>query len=1309
MEQIVKNILKWALGIRGAMLVVMMMAAQPVIAGTWTPLVHKAPGSIGLMMLMSDGTVMAKSSSGGGDGYGNIWYRLTPDSTGSYVNGTWAAMTPMHDTRLYTSSQVLTDGRLFVAGGEYGTGHKTGETYDPLANAWTYAPYSGHTFSDSNSEILQNGRVIIGPVESSQTGTIFFNPFANSWITGPTAKGSYNESAWVKLPDNSILYVNKGSTNSERYIPASNTWITDATVPVSLYDTFGDECGPGMLLPNGNVVMFGSTGHTAIYTPSGSTANGSWVAGPDIPNGQGMPDAPCAMEPNGNILLAVCPIPISGSEFQSPTTFYEYNYLTNSFTSVATPTGGTMNYASYYGTMLTLPDGTVIYSNFGTQVYSYQGGGTPVASGQPTITSIAQNSDASYLLTGTLLNGINEGSAYGDDNQEATNYPIVRLTSGTTVYYARTYNWSSTGVMTGSTPETTQFVVPSNLPAGVYSLVVVANGISSSATPFYYAGAGALAATPSILSQPEGQVADSGVNVTFSVTATGSGLSYQWLLNGATPPNATGANTATLTVPAGAANLGAYSVTVSNAQGAATSNQAVLSVNTAPVITQGPDNLAITSGSTATLTVTATLSPGAGSQTYQWYQGTAGTTATPVGSNSSSFTTPALTTATSYWVQVSNGDLSVNSGTATVSISGSALPNLKFFQPSGWSSDVVVANATNITIDSPVLRTSDTLFVNFAPLNSGTVAVASAWNIEVLVDGAVTLNIAGSATLGPNVFSSITNRNIGSLAAGTHTIQVILDSGNTVTEVDESDNSFTKTITVYPASTAAPAISGQPSGATIGSGQSKTLTVTPGASGTSSSTLTYQWYRGATGDTTIPVGLNQTSYATPDLTTTTSYWVQVTNSANISTSSSTATVTVTPAVLPNLAFTQPTGWSAPVVVAASAGATTDPSSLPSGTTLYVNFALTNNGTAAIGSAWSAAVYLDNVLQGTVPFSAGLAVSGVTTGSVSISPPTVGPHTVQVVLNSGGGLLETFVSDDVFTKAINIQATVTNLNDSGAGSLRQTITSAISGTVISFASNLSGGTIILTPAARSRVPGSGLTIDASQLAGGITVSGGTGTKRLFTVAAGTTLSLNYLTLAAGHGGGVTANGSGGAIYNAGTLQLNACTFNGNSSTVAGSQGGAIESTGAGSSTTALNCIFSGNSDTGGSNGGGAICADTSTQLTCTNCTFSGNTSTTAGGALRCTSATVTLTSSTLAANSCTGNGGAIDVQTSGTLTASQCTISGNTCATGRRDQRGFGDAHAAKQHRRRQYRDHRTGYQSGERRDARPRRCERHRR
>jgi hypothetical protein len=425
-------------------------------------------------------------------GISSNWYRLTPDIHGSYVNGTWTTLAAMHDARLYFSSDVLPDGRVFVAGGEYGSAgihspnSETAEVYDPLANVWTSLPSSGKDFYDSVSKVLPSGNVLVAPVYSG--GTVIFNYKNNTWTNGPNfVRGTdQDEASWVRLPDDSILTIDPFGTNSERYIPSSNTWVNDGVVPVSLYDSFLFELGAAFLLPSGNAFFLGSTGHTALYTPTGTTSPGTWTAGPNIPNGQGTPDAAAAMMVNGRILCAVSPTPTTNS-FPSPTSFYEYDPVSNAFTQANAPAGGTtVNHPSYWTAMLDLPDGTVLYSEFGSLLYVYHPDGSPLAAGKPTITTITPNVDGSYLLTGTLLNGISEGAAYGDDWQMNSNYPIVRLTDAAgNVYYARTFNWSSTSVMTGTTPETTEFRLPTGLVAGTYSLVVVANGNSSAPVSFY--------------------------------------------------------------------------------------------------------------------------------------------------------------------------------------------------------------------------------------------------------------------------------------------------------------------------------------------------------------------------------------------------------------------------------------------------------------------------------------------------------------------------------------------------------------------------------------------------------------------------------------------------------------------------------------------------------------------------------------------------------------------------------------------------------------------------------------------------------
>jgi hypothetical protein len=157
-----------------------------------------------------------------------------------------------------------------------------------------------------------------------------------------------------------------------------------------------------------------------------------------------------------------------------------------------------------------------------------------------------------------------------------------------------------------------------------------------------------------------------------------------------------------------------------------------------PQIIAQPTGVEILSGSTTTLSVKVNSTA---PRTYQWYRGNRGDTSSPVGTNASTFVTPALTADTRYWVRISNAAGSVDSNAA-------------------W-----VAMAT------------------------------------------------------------------------------------------------------------APVINTQPASVTIASGQSGTMSVTA----TGSTPLIYQWYQGALGVTSTPVGSNSASFTTPSLNATTSYWVRVSN------------------------------------------------------------------------------------------------------------------------------------------------------------------------------------------------------------------------------------------------------------------------------------------------------------------------------------------------------------------------------------------------------------------------------------------------
>ena len=96
------------------------------------------------------------------------------------------------------------------------------------------------------------------------------------------------------------------------------------------------------------------------------------------------------------------------------------------------------------------------------------------------VKSLALTRGHTYLMIGTKLNGLSQATAYGDDLQCATNYPIVRLTNVATghVFYCRTHGHSSMAVgYTG--PVKTQLDIPANMETGPSFFEVIANGIPS--------------------------------------------------------------------------------------------------------------------------------------------------------------------------------------------------------------------------------------------------------------------------------------------------------------------------------------------------------------------------------------------------------------------------------------------------------------------------------------------------------------------------------------------------------------------------------------------------------------------------------------------------------------------------------------------------------------------------------------------------------------------------------------------------------------------------------------------------------------
>lgn len=466
---------------------------RPAYAATgWQTLAHSAPFAASTALLLTDGTVMVQ------EGNGKRWARLTPDAFGSYQNGTWTMLPQMNDPRLYYASAVLGDGRVVVAGGEYHGGNTAVEfngveIYDPVANAWhTVAPPSGwSTIGDAPCSVLANGKFLLGNSQSNQTRLL--DPATETWAVAGSKADSGSEESWALLPDGTVVTAEcQNHPQAEKYLPASDTWVSAGTVPGDLVEASSIEIGSAILLPSGSVFALGATGRSDSYTPPAvSTDPGTWTAGPNMPlDGMGRQlgtkDTPAALLPNGHILTVAAPVDGVRLDYLGPTSFLDYDGTTFS----AAPSSGNEATYPYDSRMLLLPTGQALYTNTenGT-VAIYTPSGGPDPSWRPQITSVSNGllAGGSYVLQGRQLNGLSQANGYGDDASSATNYPLVRIRNLGTghVFYARTFDHSTMGVATGPAIVSTHFTVPAGIEGGASELVVVANGIESPAQTVY--------------------------------------------------------------------------------------------------------------------------------------------------------------------------------------------------------------------------------------------------------------------------------------------------------------------------------------------------------------------------------------------------------------------------------------------------------------------------------------------------------------------------------------------------------------------------------------------------------------------------------------------------------------------------------------------------------------------------------------------------------------------------------------------------------------------------------------------------------
>ena len=488
-------------------------AAWVFVPSPWKRLKHTFPGNAGPCLVLTDGTVACNNSP-----YDtNQWYRLKPDNTGSYLNGSWTDITmrPMPYQPVSFASAVLPNGKLIVQGGEFlspdldhAVCTNQGAVYDPATNMWTTVTTSDNVIpygvlGDSQSVIFPDGTFMIANKGSDQVAIFppalqatfpLCAPYSCYSLARSTTKDDPNaEEGWTLLPNGDILVVdNQASPNTQTYSQGTGAWTSRGPTPCDLayHHPPDHEVGPQVLRPDKTVVAFGAgihSPHTGACIAIYNTVDRTWkLSQQDFPDGLDVADGPASLLLNGNVLVMASP-----GFNQIGARFFEWDGT--NLNEVPGPPNAPSD-TSGGGHMVILPSGEVMFTDYtqDVELYStanatFQNDWRPVITGIPHLNTHATlPMGGTYKIDGFQFNGLSQGAAYGDDLQTATNYPLVRATqlfgARNTVYF-KTHDHSTMAVATGGPPDGlpvyTSFDIPPATPPGLYSLVVVANGIPS--------------------------------------------------------------------------------------------------------------------------------------------------------------------------------------------------------------------------------------------------------------------------------------------------------------------------------------------------------------------------------------------------------------------------------------------------------------------------------------------------------------------------------------------------------------------------------------------------------------------------------------------------------------------------------------------------------------------------------------------------------------------------------------------------------------------------------------------------------------
>lgn len=397
-----------------------------------------------------------------------------------------------------------------------------------------------------------------------------------------------------------------------------------------------------------------------------------------------------------------------------------------------------------------------------------------------------------------------------------------------------------------------------------------------------------------------------------------------------------------------------------------------------------------------------------------------------------------------------------NDYTRTITISPPP-PDLTPYKPSGWSDKIVTSIITGTNTDAPTIYPTDNIYIDYAVLNQGSSATSGAFYIALFIDGIQKATWTRSSSLSLNTYYTVQDYNIGSLGAGTHTLKIVVDNTGTIDESNETNNDYTKTITV--SATPPDLVPFQPSGWSDKIVVSKTTgNHTDDSPYYTTDNLYVDWSVTNQGGTATAVRffsalyldgvLKNTWYTDPPLNPTAYVYgsdyslgslaagthtlkIVVDYTGTVSEGSETnneytKTINVITSP-PDLTPYKPSGWTDKIVASTVTGTTTDAVSFTSTDNIYIDWAIINQGATATAARFYVALYIDGVQKNTWFKDPPLNINTyLYLLDYNIGTLAAGIHTVKIVADNTETIAESDEKNNEFTKTITVGAVLPDL-------------------------------------------------------------------------------------------------------------------------------------------------------------------------------------------------------------------------------------------------------------------------------------------